>query len=141
MKKMSVFFCLVVCIFMGSYAYAEVDCRLDGEPCVKTLAQDNIKVTFDITPKPVVFMQELTFKITLHQDNRPINDAKITMDLNMPGMFMGKNSPAIKHLKDGIYEGRGIIPRCPSGKKVWQANISIERKGMTARVDFTFEGK
>jgi hypothetical protein len=120
---------------------AEVDCQINSGPCVKQIPLDNIQVVFDINPKPVKFMEELAFTITLTQGKKPITDAKIQMELGMPGMFMGKNTPAIKHVKDGIYEGKGVIPRCPSGKKVWRALLTIERDNKIAHVEFTFEGR
>jgi hypothetical protein len=131
----------VVVLLLAFAVYAEVDCQINTGPCIKQIPHDRVQITFDINPKPVKFMEELTFRITLIQDAKPIGDAKVTMDLTMPGMFMGKNSPVIKHVKEGVYEGKGVIPRCPSGRKVWRAAVSIERGGKTASVDFTFEGK
>ncbi len=141
---MTIFKLLLVSFLMllGAFsAHAEVDCPINSGPCVKQIPHDKVQVVFDINPKPVKFMEELTFRITLTHDSKPISDAKITVDLTMPGMFMGKNSPVIKHVKDGVYEGKGVIPRCPSGKKVWRAAVSIDRGGKMASVDFTFEGK
>lgn len=118
-----------------------IDCNINTSVCIKEIPYDKVKVTFDISPKPLEFMKELIFKITLTKDEKPFSDAKIMMDLNMPGMFMGTNRPTIKHIGNGIYEGKGIIPRCPSGKKIWRADIKIEKDNTSSAVSFTFEGK
>lgn len=140
MKKLVCLVVVVVFCLGVTAVSAEVDCDINKGHCSKSLPVDNVTVNFDINPKPVKFMQELTFKITILQNSKPVTDANVTLDLNMPGMFMGKNKPTIKHVKDGVYEGKGVIPKCPSGRKVWRADITIERANKTARVDFTFEG-
>jgi len=73
-------------------------------------------------------MREVTFTVELKDQGRPVTDASLFVDLAMPGMFMGSNRIHLSHQKDGVYEGQGIIIRCPSGKKIWQAEVSIMRK-------------
>ncbi|HIJ59958.1 MAG TPA: hypothetical protein HPP56_05020 [Nitrospirae bacterium] len=145
MKKILILTFLLILLTNRVYGQmskeATVDCQINKTVCVQEIGYDKIKVTFDIIPKPVEFMKELTYKITLTKNDKPITDAKITMDLTMPGMFMGTNRPVIKHIGTGVYEGKGIIPRCPSGRKIWRANIKIERNDTSSIVSFTFEGK
>jgi hypothetical protein len=59
----------------------------------------------------------------------------------MPGMFMGENRIVLHHKENGKYKGRGVIPRCPSGRKIWKAEIEIKRKGKVASVSYVFEVK
>jgi hypothetical protein len=59
----------------------------------------------------------------------------------MPGMFMGKNRPALKQVSDGRFEGKGVITTCPSGKKTWQAEVIVARGEKTAVIDFVFKVK
>jgi hypothetical protein len=47
----------------------------------------------------------------------------------MPGMKMGPNRVFLKFVRKGVYEGTGIIVRCPSGKRTWQANITLPDLG------------
>ena len=54
-------------------------------------------------------------------------------------MFMGQNVIGLNHLRDGIYEGKGVIVRCPSGKKIWRASVAIHRAGNESVVDYIFE--
>jgi hypothetical protein len=39
----------------------------------------------------------------------------------------------------GRYEGKGVIIRCASGKKTWQAEVTVKRPKRTDVVDFVFE--
>ena len=37
---------------------------------------------------------------------------------------------------DSAYEGRGVIVRCPSGRRIWQATITLPDVG---RINFIFD--
>lgn len=78
-------------------------------------------VTFDITPKPVRHMQELLFSVKIE----PGNDLpdRMLLDLGMPGMQMGKNQLMLLRTKNGAWQGKGIIVRCMSGRRLWKATI------------------
>lgn len=84
-------------------------------------------------------MKNLTFRVDLSESGRPEADAAVALDLTMPGMFMGRNRPALRHTGSGRYEGSGVIVRCPSGKKLWKASLQITRQGRTVPVEFLFE--
>ncbi len=58
------------------------------------------------------------------------------IDLSMPGMKMGKNKVKMKMIAKGVYQGTGIIVRCPSGKTIWQATINLSGIGS---VNFIFD--
>ncbi|RJQ15309.1 MAG: hypothetical protein C4560_10705 [Nitrospiraceae bacterium] len=99
----------------------------------------DLHAVFDINPKPVRTMTDLVFRVVLKEKDRAVPDAGIILDLTMPGMFMGINRPKMQHVKDGIYEGTGVIPACPHGGKTWKADVTIKRDGETATVSYTFE--
>jgi hypothetical protein len=46
--------------------------------------------------------------------------------LSMPNMVMGVNRVPMKKSSAGVYEGVGIIPTCPSGRKLWQASVIVD---------------
>ena len=102
---------------------------------------DGMTIEFDAQPKPVAAMSELTFIVNLSRGGSPVTDASTALDLSMPGMFMGKNRPVLKQVYDGRYEGKGIITRCSSGKKTWQADVTVKHAGKTAVASFVFEVK
>ncbi len=106
------------------------DCLIDQGPCTSTVA--GRQVVFDISPKPVRFMKELAFTVTV--DGRKTAPT-VLLDLTMPGMYMGINQVILKRTADGPYSGKGIIPRCPSGKKLWRAEVSLPGGG---KASYTF---
>ena len=116
---------------------ATIDCRASAGTCVKTI--DGITITFDISPKPVKVMNDLTFAVTLTTKDKPVRGASVMIDLTMPGMFMGKNAVKLKEGTEGAHTGRGVIVRCPSGEKTWQASVVVRRADKTTIAAFTFE--
>jgi len=90
-------------------------------------------VTLDISPKPVTAMQDLTFTVTVSEGCSPV---PTMIDLSMPGMVMGENRVSLKKIGENTFRGTGIIVRCPSGRKTWQASILMPKLGS---VDFIFD--
>jgi len=123
-----------------SSAENRTTCDIQRDSCLIQTGE-GMTIEFDIHPKPVTAMSELTFIVNLSRGGSPVTDASISLDLSMPGMFMGKNRPVLKQVYDGRYEGRGIITRCPSGNKTWQAEVTVEHAGKTAVASFVFEVK
>jgi YtkA-like len=113
------------------------DCRIDTGACVRTSGA--LSVVLDIAPKPVQSMHELTFTVTVTEKDNPIRDASVIISLSMPGMFMGENVVRLKHRVEGVYEGKGVIVRCPSGKKIWQASVIIKRGEKKTVVNYVLE--
>ena len=106
------------------------ECDIDRGPC--TAIAGRTEVTLDITPQPVKAMKELFFRVTVKGSQIK---APLLLKLSMPGMYMVRNEVVLKKMPDGSFSGRGIIPRCPSGKKLWQADIAIPSDG---RVSYRF---
>ncbi len=130
-------------LLLGSAAHlfasqaAKPDCRLDAGPCIRTAGV--LSVILDITPKPLKAMRELTFTVTVKEGGKPVPDAALLIELTMPGMYMGKNAVRLTHRAGGVYEGTGVIIRCPSGEKMWQASVIIERAEKKSIVNYLFE--
>jgi uncharacterized GH25 family protein len=99
----------------------------------------DLSVVLDIFPKPLKVMRELTFTVTVKDKGKPVTDASILISLSMPGMFMGKNIVRLPHRADGVYDGTGVIVRCPSGEKIWQASVAIERGEKKTAANYVFE--
>ena len=79
-------------------------------------------------------MRTLTFTVTVAAPEKLT--AVPYIDLNMPAMNMGTNRVLLKVLGQGVYEGRGVIVRCISGKKTWRARVILPDIGAT---DFIFD--
>jgi hypothetical protein len=117
----------------------KADCDISAGPCMRVMAKENIRVLFAVEPSPVKPMKDLLFIINLEEKGRPLTDAEVYLDLTMPGMFMGVNRPVLTHKGEGRYEGKGVLPQCPHGGKVWEAEAGIEIKGRRASVSYVFE--
>lgn len=108
-----------------------VDNSIHEKACSVTAGQRT--VTLNIDPKPVKHMKELTFSVTITPcDKLP---ETLLLDLSMPGMQMGKNQVTLVRKSGCMYQGKGIIVRCMSGRTLWQATILSDELNNPA---FTF---
>ncbi len=109
-----------------------INCDIQNGACIQMVG--GRKVTLEILPRPVKAMRELTFTVTV---DGPADDFKRSyIDLNMPAMDMGKNRVPLEYRGEGVFEGRGVIVRCISNLKTWQAKITFPDKG---RAYFIFD--
>ena len=60
-------------------------------------------------------MKNLVFRIDLKRGALPVTDGEVSLGLSMPGMTMAPNTVTLAHRGGGMYEGRGVIVKCPSG--------------------------
>ena len=110
-----------------------INCNLHAGACTQILG--GVEVALEVTPKPIKAMQDLSFKVTLTGKPPAASEAPY-IDLGMPGMKMGPNRVQLKSAGNHTYEGRGVIVRCPSGRRIWQATVIIPGVGQT---DFVFD--
>ena len=108
-----------------------INCNIQQGPCAKDLG--GMTVTLDILPKPVMAMKDLKFQVILSGEKPTTNPY---IDLGMPGMNMGPNRVELRPVKDKVYEGQGIIVRCPSGRRTWKATVTLPEAG---QVEFIFD--
>ena len=108
-----------------------VNCDVHAGPCSATLMGN--KVSLDIGPKPVKAMQDLTFTLALANETKV--DAPY-IDLGMDGMNMGKNRVILRPFGGSVFQGKGVIVRCPSGRRTWKARVTVPKIGS---VEFIFD--
>jgi nitrogen fixation protein FixH len=84
------------------------------------------EVTLSISPWPPRAMRELTFAVETPGYS---GDSPPHVDLSMPGMEMGRNRVLLARGRDGIYRGTGTFVRCASGRKGWEAAVSVPDGG------------
>lgn len=128
--RILIFPVLVLLLFSGcgkTRDKAKADCDIDRGPCVRTTGAGGITVIFDIYPKPVRPLSELVFTVLVKKGEEPVADATVVLDLTMPGMYMGVNEVILLHRGGGRYEGKGAIVRCPTGRRLWKAEVKIVR--------------
>ena len=110
-----------------------INCDLHQRVCIQNLS--GTTVTLAVTPRPVKAMQDLLFQVTLNA-KLPPNTQLPYIDLGMPGMKMGPNRIQLKSAGNDTYEGRGVIVKCPSGRRTWRATVTVPDFGQT---DFIFD--
>mgnify|MGYP005866869899 CR=1 FL=1 len=115
----------------SAYCGSEPNCAIHEQSCRQEIG-DRV-VELDITPKPVAAMAELTFRISVSGESL---SAAPVIDLGMPGMHMGPNRVNLEKVEDATYEGKGVIVRCPSGKRIWRATVTIPEAG---QAEFIFD--
>ena len=126
------FFTLVLSITAQATDYSKmINCDIHHGTCTQKLQDTDIII--DISPKPVKAMTDLKFTITLTGKQ---GVSKPFIDLGMPGMKMGPNRVLLKSNGKGVYSGTGTIVRCPSGKRIWKATVTVPNMGS---VDFIFD--
>ena len=109
-----------------------VNCDLHQSACTLDLQGKN--VTLEVTPRPVTAMTDLEFAVTISDGGRSVSTDPY-IDLGMPGMNMGPNRVILAAIAPGTYTGKGVIVRCPSGRKIWQATVTFPDVG---KVGFVF---
>jgi hypothetical protein len=106
-------------------------------PVTKVL-DGGIVAQLEILPRPIESMKPLSITIILTRDGKPLEGAELTVDLGMPAMYMGKNSPTMAEVEPGRFEGKGLVTRCMSGDKHWQAEITVKEGGASRKIVFPF---
>ena len=137
--KMRLFIAVLTLMALPLYPWAcsattktqTVECDVHAGPCSAVLS--GCEVSLDISPKPVKAMQDLTFTVTLAGE-KTVADPYV--DLGMPGMNMGRNRVILKPVGESVFQGNGVIVRCPSGRRLWKARITISEIGS---VEFIFD--
>ena len=110
-----------------------INCDLHQGACTRNLAGSTVTLT--VAPRPVKAMQDLLFQVRI-TGKVPSSAQLPYIDLGMPGMNMGPNRVQLKSVGNDTYEGQGVIVRCPSGRRTWQATVAIPDVGQT---DFIFD--
>ncbi|MFH1489698.1 MAG: hypothetical protein ABII06_12420 [Pseudomonadota bacterium] len=132
--KITLVFMLPLILLFSDHPVTAADpdkCDVHNAACMANLPES--KITLDITPKPVRAMKDLTFRLEIF-GKQP--DQLPHIDLGMPGMKMGPNRVTMEMDKQGVYKGRGVIVRCPSGKRTWKADVALPGLGT---VQFIFD--
>ena len=101
-----------------------INCNIHQTACFQELPGYTVKL--DINPKPVSAMKDLSFQVLITGEKLQGNPF---IDLGMPGMKMGPNRVHLKAVNDTTYVGKGVIVRCPSGRRIWRATVTLPQKG------------
>lgn len=112
-------------------------CDVDTTTC-SSMLEDGTTVRFAIQPRPVRSMAQLTYEVVV--TGGPAGVSGVSLDFKMPAMYMGENKVVLKASEAGPFVGTGTIVKCPSGDRLWDAAVRLERPGQPAAiVHFRFE--
>ena len=121
----------------GSAPAPAAPCDAGRAPC--TLDAGDLRVTLDLSPRPPVALQELAAMVRVSRGGAPLPGAAVSLELSMPGMYMGENRIVLAPA-DGGYAGKGVLVRCASGRRDWSAEVVVRPAGgAEARVRFPFQ--
>jgi len=84
------------------------------------------EVHLSISPWPPKTMREVDFIVRLPGF---AGTSAPFLDLRMAGMEMGRNRVDLTRGADGLYRGTGVIVRCASGRKDWEATVTVPDAG------------
>lgn len=105
-------------------------CEINSGPCLQKVGYADVSLA--ITPRPVKALEELALTVNVQGMKTP---RTLLIDFSMPGMSMGKNQAVLTRTGPGTFTGKGIIPKCPSGRSLWRASVIIPDAG---NADFLF---
>jgi len=121
---------------------AGVDCDIDRGPCQKDGPGD-LRIRLELGPRPLKTLADLEITVSVWRGAVPVADRIAEVSFSMPGMYMGDNRTRLAVVGGGVYRGKGLLVRCPSGTRVWAAEVALTpRQPATAApvtATFTFE--
>ena len=112
-------------------------CDLGAGACTLPLG-GGAAVTLELGPRPLRTMQELAAVARVTANGAPVEGAAVEVAIAMPGMDMGRNVVALRE-EPGRHVGRVTVVRCLSGRKDWEARVTVDRPGASPEtVPFPF---
>ena len=85
-------------------------------------------VTLDVTPRPLRAMSDLLFTVRVSPPEA-VAGGEGTVALEMSGMYMGDNRVRLAPAAGGSWQGKGVVVRCPSGRRGWTAQVTLPAPG------------
>lgn len=101
---------------------ARIDCDLGAASCSSPV--DGGTVTLELSPRPLRTMSDLAVRAEV----AGVEPAAVSVSFTMKGMRMGDNVSRLAR-RGAAWEGKAVLVRCPSGRKDWEAEVTIERPG------------
>jgi hypothetical protein len=124
---------LAACTQAGQEGAPVPDCDLLRGACVKE--EGGMRVALSAEPVPVRMMREITFSVDV-----PGDVISVEVEFTMPGMYMGENRLRMERGEGGAFRGLGVLPRCPQGGSIWEADVVMAMKdGTTRTTSYVFE--
>jgi len=114
-----------------------VPCAL-GAPCAA--GADGLTLALELGPRPLRPLTEPAMTVEVRRGGLPVEGAEVSVEISMPGMYMGENRTALAAAGAGRYAGKVVLVRCASGRRDWVAEVTARLPGGgAARARFRFE--
>jgi nitrogen fixation protein FixH len=125
-------------IHVGGAVGEGVHCDAGERACAAE--SGGVRVVLDLSPRPPAPLKELRATVQLQRGGAPLPGAEVSVELAMPGMYMGENRIRLRADGDGYYAGTGALVRCASGRRDWTAEVVARLPGgAEARARFPFQ--
>ena len=113
-------------------------CDLGRGPCAQRVG--GATVTLALSPRPLRTMSELAVAVEVSPASAA-SDGQGAVAFAMPGMEMGDNRARLALAGPGRWQGKGVLVRCPSGRKRWAAEVEVPAAAGAAplRAAFLFD--
>ena len=128
---------LTSCGLLASNSGAPVETAIPGAPRPGAMGgkqSGDLNIWIYSDPTPPIRGNAQFEAILTDKSGKPVNDAKLSFDIDMTNMSHGKNVVAATSLGDGRYGGR-LSFMMPGP---WRVIVGIERGGQTSSVRFDF---
>ena len=113
-------------------------CDLNRGACA--IEVGGVAIRLELSPRPLRPLTELEASAELSSGGAPLDGAAVSLELSMPGMYMGDNRVALRPVGGGRYAGKAVLVRCASGRRDWVAEVAARLPaGFEARARFPFE--
>lgn len=99
-------------------------CDLGAGACTRALP-DGGEVTVELAPRPLRTMRELSVAVTVRRGGAPAAAGAVAVSFAMPGMEMGRNEVRLAPRGPGRFEGTAVLVRCASGRRDWEATVTL----------------
>jgi hypothetical protein len=86
----------------------------------------NLNISLALAPYPPTGFSKSDFDVTLTDDKgQPVTDAKVSLDLAMPAMWMPTNTPTAQNIGNGRYHATGLFTM----RGLWRIQVIVDRGG------------
>jgi hypothetical protein len=109
-------------------------CDLHTGPCSAVFGP-GAKLAFTLGPSPITPEQPLALRVR----TEGVVPQRMWADFSGAQMNMGVHRARMVRQPDGAWHGTAELPTCPSGRMLWQVQLSAETEGVRRVAGWRFE--
>lgn len=115
-------------------------CDVNRQACTARWP-DGETLSLNLIPRPIPLVRTLQAEVRVSEKLTGQLDGPLQLDFNGTDMDMGINqSRLVASGEPGLYQGKGMLPVCVTGKMRWQAEILLAgTSGPLRKAVFRFE--